>query len=122
MYDMPHLICPEITSPPFEVTEMGWGEFEAKMTMHFKDPNENPVDVLHQLRLYHDPATGTTQPKKASKKRTRIAAVFFLAQQNVCRLRPRWSGGWVKCCVLDALPFRMSVYREAFVRGGDCRS
>lgn len=47
---------------------MGWGEFEAKMTMHFKDPNENPVDVLHQLRLYHDPATGTTQPKKASKK------------------------------------------------------
>ncbi|CAN0143866.1 unnamed protein product [Pylaiella littoralis] len=55
----------EITSPPFEVTEMGWGEFEAKMTMHFKDPNENPVDVLHQLRLYHDPATGTTQPKKA---------------------------------------------------------
>ncbi|CBJ32065.1 conserved unknown protein [Ectocarpus siliculosus] len=55
----------EITSPPFEVTEMGWGEFEAKMTMHFKDPNEKPVDVLHQLRLYHDPATGTTQPKKA---------------------------------------------------------
>ncbi|CAM9704590.1 unnamed protein product, partial [Ectocarpus sp. 12 AP-2014] len=54
----------EITSPPFEVTEMGWGEFEAKMTMHFKDPNEKPVDVLHQLRLYHDPATGTTQPKK----------------------------------------------------------
>lgn len=58
----------EITSPPFEVTEMGWGEFEAKMTMHFKDPNEKPVDVLHQLRLYHDPATGTTQPKKASDK------------------------------------------------------
>lgn len=46
---------------------MGWGEFEAKMTMHFKDPNEKPVDVLHQLRLYHDPATGTTQPKKASR-------------------------------------------------------
>lgn len=57
----------EIKSPPFEVTEMGWGEFEAKMTMHFKDPNEKPVDVLHQLRLYHDPATGTTQPKKVKK-------------------------------------------------------
>lgn len=46
---------------------MGWGEFEAKMTMHFKDPSEKPVDVLHQLRLYHDPSTGTTQPKKVSK-------------------------------------------------------
>ncbi|CAN0554902.1 unnamed protein product, partial [Ectocarpus sp. 12 AP-2014] len=58
----------DITSPPFEVTEMGWGEFEAKMTMHFKDPNEKPVDVLHQLRLYHDPATGTTQPKKVRQR------------------------------------------------------
>ncbi len=37
------------------------------MTMHFKDPSEKPVDVLHQLRLYHDPSTGTTQPKKVSK-------------------------------------------------------
>lgn len=55
----------EVTSPPFEVTEMGWGEFEAKMTMHFKDPQEKPVDILHQLRLYHDAAAGTTQPKKA---------------------------------------------------------
>ena len=43
---------------------MGWGEFEAKMTMHFKDPSERPVDILHQLRLYHDAAAGTTQPKK----------------------------------------------------------
>lgn len=59
----------EIKSPPFEVTEMGWGEFEAKMTMHFKDPNEKPVDILHQLRLYHDAAAGTTQPKKASNER-----------------------------------------------------
>lgn len=79
---MPHLICPEITSPPFEVTEMGWGEFEAKMTMHFKDPNENPVDVLHQLRLYHDPATGTTQPKKASKELIHPFSVFFFFRRN----------------------------------------
>lgn len=59
------LLRTEIKSPPFEVTEMGWGEFEAKMTMHFKDPSEKPVDILHQLRLYHDAAAGTTQPKKA---------------------------------------------------------
>ncbi|CAN0063526.1 unnamed protein product [Scytosiphon promiscuus] len=67
----------EITSPPFEVTEMGWGEFEAKMTMHFKDPSEKPVDVLHQLRLYHDPATGTTQPKKASEDKRAVVSEFY---------------------------------------------
>lgn len=90
LYTLHTLVCTiatEIKSPPFEVTEMGWGEFEAKMTMHFKDPNEKPVDVLHQLRLYHDPATGTTQPKKVrngnplllysvSRIRTRICFTF----------------------------------------------
>lgn len=65
----------EVKSPPFEVTEMGWGEFEAKMTMHFKDPSEKPVDVLHQLRLYHDAAAGTTQPKKVQQQRGRPACV-----------------------------------------------
>lgn len=59
------MVPTEVKSPPFEVTEMGWGEFEAKMTMHFKDPQEKPVDILHQLRLYHDATAGTTQPKKA---------------------------------------------------------
>ncbi|CAM9394871.1 unnamed protein product [Discosporangium mesarthrocarpum] len=36
---------------------MGWGEFEAKITLHFKDPSEKPVDVIHQLRLYADSST-----------------------------------------------------------------
>lgn len=57
---------------------MGWGEFEAKMTMHFKDPNEKPVDILHQLRLYHDAAAGTTQPKKASGTCQMAASLYVL--------------------------------------------
>ena len=32
--------CTEITAPPFEVTEMGWGEFEAGIRIFFKDPDE----------------------------------------------------------------------------------
>jgi YEATS domain-containing protein 4 len=50
----------EIISWPFEVTEMGWGEFEAKMTVHFKDPAEKPIDVVHPLRLYPDGNTTVT--------------------------------------------------------------
>lgn len=32
--------CAEITAPPFEVTELGWGEFEVGMRIFFKDPDE----------------------------------------------------------------------------------
>jgi YEATS domain-containing protein 4 len=46
----------EVTKWPFEITEHGWGEFEAKITLHFKSPDEKHIDVVHPLRLYPDPA------------------------------------------------------------------
>jgi YEATS domain-containing protein 4 len=42
----------ELTSPPFEVTEGGWGEFEAQIRIIWKDPTEKPTVVScnhHQL-------------------------------------------------------------------------
>jgi transcription initiation factor IIF auxiliary subunit len=45
---------------PFEVHETGWGEFEVKMVLHFVDPDEEPVSLVHMLRLHPDlgrPAT-----------------------------------------------------------------
>lgn len=42
-----------VTKPPFEVTENGWGEFEAMIRIFFKDPSQEPVDIHHVLRLYH---------------------------------------------------------------------
>lgn len=38
----------EISSPPFEVSESGWGEFEATIRIEFVDPCEEPV-VLTQV-------------------------------------------------------------------------
>jgi hypothetical protein len=35
----------ELTQPPFEVTERGWGEFEAQIRIFWKDPNEKPTVV-----------------------------------------------------------------------------
>jgi len=35
----------EISSPPFEVTEKGWGEFEAQIRIVWKDTNEKSTMV-----------------------------------------------------------------------------
>ncbi len=41
-----------LTAPPFEVHETGWGEFELRMVVNFVDPKEEPVVLLHMLRLH----------------------------------------------------------------------
>lgn len=35
----------EIIQPPYEVTERGWGEFEAQIRLIWKDPSEKPTMV-----------------------------------------------------------------------------
>ena len=52
----------EVTKPPFEVSEKGWGEFECHIRIHFKDPTEKPVEVSHIVKLYD----GTT-PQAANQ-------------------------------------------------------
>ena len=52
----------ELHKPPYEVTEKGWGEFEASMRVHFKDPSERPVEFSHVVKLYD----GTT-PQLATR-------------------------------------------------------
>jgi hypothetical protein len=41
-----------VCSPPFEVTESGWGEFEASIRIYFRDPAEQPIDLFHLIKLY----------------------------------------------------------------------
>lgn len=53
-----------MTTPPFEVTETGWGEFELIIKIHFVDPIERTVTIYHHLRLFnHDPNNPTPVPK-----------------------------------------------------------
>ena len=42
----------ELTSPPYEVTERGWGEFEAQIHIHWKDTTEKTTIVNHTIKLY----------------------------------------------------------------------
>ncbi|TRY68206.1 hypothetical protein TCAL_12214 [Tigriopus californicus] len=41
----------ETTQPPFHLTRRGWGEFPARIQIHFKHPLDKPVDIIHNLRL-----------------------------------------------------------------------
>lgn len=53
----------EITQPPFEVTETGWGEFEIAIHILFHDPSQPPVSVVHLLKLHPSPHTQASQHK-----------------------------------------------------------
>jgi YEATS domain-containing protein 4 len=51
----------ELTQPPFEVTEMGWGEFEASIRIVWKDEaEERPVLLTHGIKLYPNNAPATS--------------------------------------------------------------
>lgn len=50
----------EIFSPPFEVTEYGWGEFDAGVRIFWHDTDEQPVDLKHFIKLYHTDAVSST--------------------------------------------------------------
>ncbi|KAE8915821.1 hypothetical protein PF005_g14491 [Phytophthora fragariae] len=41
-----------LTEPPYEVTELGWGEFETRIQIYFHDPTERPISIIHLLVLY----------------------------------------------------------------------
>jgi YEATS family len=41
-----------IDRPPFEVSEVGWGEFDIGIKVHFVDTTEKPVQFFHSLQLY----------------------------------------------------------------------
>eukprot|EP01126_Amoeba_proteus_P017693 TRINITY_DN1864_c0_g2_i6.p1 TRINITY_DN1864_c0_g2~~TRINITY_DN1864_c0_g2_i6.p1 ORF type:complete len:238 (-),score=27.94 TRINITY_DN1864_c0_g2_i6:10-723(-) len=41
-----------VKSPPFEVTEEGWGEFEITISLYFVDAKQEPKELFHQLKLH----------------------------------------------------------------------
>lgn len=41
----------EISQPPFHLTRRGWGEFPVRVQLHFHDPRNKRVDIIHLLKL-----------------------------------------------------------------------
>ncbi|XP_044075074.1 YEATS domain-containing protein 2 isoform X1 [Siniperca chuatsi] len=41
----------EVSEPPFHLTRRGWGEFPVRIQIHFNDPRNKRIDIIHQLKL-----------------------------------------------------------------------
>jgi len=52
----------ELSAPPFEVTEKGWGEFEAAIRIVWRDPCEKAIVLTHGIKLYPPIVPGTKDP------------------------------------------------------------
>ena len=52
-----------IERPPFEVCEVGWGEFEIGVQLHFHDTREKKLEFSHLLRLYPQPGESQSTKK-----------------------------------------------------------
>ncbi|MED6181413.1 hypothetical protein PIB30_019128 [Stylosanthes scabra] len=54
-----------VESPPFELSECGWGEFEIAITLHFhSDVCDKQLDLYHPLKLYPEEESGPQSTKK----------------------------------------------------------
>jgi YEATS domain-containing protein 4 len=52
-----------IETPPYEVTETGWGEFEIMIKIYFVDPAEKHQTLYHHLQLYPKEEGGLSSQK-----------------------------------------------------------
>lgn len=79
-----------VESPPFEISETGWGEFEIAISLFFhSDVCDKQLDLYHQLKLYPDEDSGPQSTKKPVVVETYDEVVFsepseafFLRVQN----------------------------------------
>lgn len=54
-----------VESPPFEISECGWGEFEIAITLFFhSDACEKQLDLYHHLKLYPEDESGPQNTKR----------------------------------------------------------
>uniref|UniRef100_A0A6G1S6H0 YEATS domain-containing protein 4 n=1 Tax=Aceria tosichella TaxID=561515 RepID=A0A6G1S6H0_9ACAR len=62
-----------LLAPPFEVKETGWGEFEVIIKIYFVDPNERPVTIYHNLKLFEHDQNNPGGPPKIDKTKTIVS-------------------------------------------------
>jgi len=51
-----------VETPPYEISETGWGEFDLGVSIHYTDANEKTTELFHLLRLHPPDGIKTKQP------------------------------------------------------------
>ena len=69
--------------PPFEVSQTGWGEFEAIIHIYLFDSPDRPLDVYHMLRLYPENPTVQLSVKKPVVSEVYDELVFCDPPENI---------------------------------------
>lgn len=41
----------KVTQAPFHLIRRGWGEFPVRVQLHFVNPKQRPIDIIHNLKL-----------------------------------------------------------------------
>ena len=71
-----------ISTPPYEVTETGWGEFVINITVAFHDAALSPVSLSHLLKLFPPPGIQPTLRKPVMSE-TYDELVFVHPERSV---------------------------------------
>eukprot|EP00037_Helgoeca_nana_P007290 m.66573 g.66573 ORF g.66573 m.66573 type:complete len:214 (+) comp18097_c0_seq1:214-855(+) len=71
-FDTPSRTC---AAPPYEVDELGWGEFEVNIKVYFVDQKEKPVSFYHLLKLY--PVEGQLGAGATTEKDGALYSEFY---------------------------------------------
>lgn len=53
-----------VTKYPFELYEVGWGQFDIIITIHLIDENAKPIELVHPLKLYPSQPHAAMSTKK----------------------------------------------------------
>ena len=84
----------EVSEPPFELSEMGWGEFDLTAVLHFVDAaGEPPLELAHKLRLYSDSDPQGTNLRKPVVAEVYDEVVFTEPREAFWRAASRARGG-----------------------------
>lgn len=76
----------QIDEAPWEVNETGWGEFTIQIKLSFHDPNQRPITLNHQLRLYPPEDMGQLKTSKPvlSEFYDEIVLFCYGLQLHIC--------------------------------------
>jgi len=56
---------------PYKIHESGWGEFEMLIKIYFKEDVREPIDIFHNLKLYH------THPNASHSSKKPVVSEFY---------------------------------------------